>query len=282
MAAVAYFFLKGVAEAQTWVFTTLPGDLGFSGEPALWPLLPLTVSRPAGRSHASLSAGNRWAQARRGVQGGRPRAPDRTAGHRARVVRHAQPGRRARPRGPADRDRQRAGGARGAPAQARRARDGGDGDRCRRQLRSRQHAPRLAAGRGISADGGVGDRRRDDGSDPDPGDARRGSGNPDLRRARQLDRLRHVLAVDPQHPAVHDPHARRVPVGDRDRAGRCRDRHRDQATGAHAAADRGAADGGADAGRRPRDRRRPRSSSASSPPTAPRRCCSPARTRCPR
>src|SRR4029079_4633320 len=35
---------KLVAEAQTWVFTTLPGDLGFSGEPALWPLLPLTVS----------------------------------------------------------------------------------------------------------------------------------------------------------------------------------------------------------------------------------------------
>ena len=44
VAAVAYFYLKGVAEAQTWVFTTLPGDLGFSGEPALWPLLPLTVS----------------------------------------------------------------------------------------------------------------------------------------------------------------------------------------------------------------------------------------------
>jgi len=44
VAAVAYFYLKGVAGAQTWVFTTLPGDLGFSGEPALWPLLPLTVS----------------------------------------------------------------------------------------------------------------------------------------------------------------------------------------------------------------------------------------------
>ncbi|HEX5197931.1 MAG TPA: hypothetical protein VFW26_12080, partial [Gaiellales bacterium] len=44
VAAVAYFYLKLVAESQTWVFTTLPGDLGFSGEPALWPLLPLTVS----------------------------------------------------------------------------------------------------------------------------------------------------------------------------------------------------------------------------------------------
>jgi H+/Cl- antiporter ClcA len=44
VAAVAYFYLKVVAEVQTWVFTTLPGDLGFSGAPALWPLLPLTVS----------------------------------------------------------------------------------------------------------------------------------------------------------------------------------------------------------------------------------------------
>jgi H+/Cl- antiporter ClcA len=44
IAVVAYFFLKLVAETSTWVFTTLPGDLGFSGEPLLWPLLPLTVS----------------------------------------------------------------------------------------------------------------------------------------------------------------------------------------------------------------------------------------------
>jgi H+/Cl- antiporter ClcA len=44
VAAVAYFFLKAVGEAQTWVFTTLPGDLGFATEPAWWPLLPLTVS----------------------------------------------------------------------------------------------------------------------------------------------------------------------------------------------------------------------------------------------
>jgi H+/Cl- antiporter ClcA len=43
VAVVAFLYLKVVAEAQTWVFTTLPGDLGFSGEPAWWPLLPLTV-----------------------------------------------------------------------------------------------------------------------------------------------------------------------------------------------------------------------------------------------
>ena len=44
VAVVAFLYLKLVAEAQTWVFTTLPGDLGFSAEPAWWPLLPLTLS----------------------------------------------------------------------------------------------------------------------------------------------------------------------------------------------------------------------------------------------
>jgi chloride channel protein, CIC family len=38
VAVVAFFFLKAVAEVQTYVFTTLPLDLGFSGEPLWWPL----------------------------------------------------------------------------------------------------------------------------------------------------------------------------------------------------------------------------------------------------
>jgi len=44
VAAVAYFYLKEVSVAQHWVFTTLPGELGFTSEPTWWPLLPLTVS----------------------------------------------------------------------------------------------------------------------------------------------------------------------------------------------------------------------------------------------
>ena len=44
VAAVAYFFLKFVEEAQQYVFSTLPTDLGFSSVPMWWPLLPLTVS----------------------------------------------------------------------------------------------------------------------------------------------------------------------------------------------------------------------------------------------
>jgi H+/Cl- antiporter ClcA len=43
VAFVAYFFLEGVSEAQKYVFTTLPKEVGFSAEPVWWPLpwLPL-------------------------------------------------------------------------------------------------------------------------------------------------------------------------------------------------------------------------------------------------
>ena len=44
IALVAYFFLKGVSVVQSDVFTTLPGDLGFHGEPIWWPVVPLAVS----------------------------------------------------------------------------------------------------------------------------------------------------------------------------------------------------------------------------------------------
>ena len=38
VAIVAYFFLKGVQEAQQYIFTTLPHEAGFSAEPLWWPL----------------------------------------------------------------------------------------------------------------------------------------------------------------------------------------------------------------------------------------------------
>ena len=41
--AVAYFFLKAVAEVQQYVFTTLPGDLGFDAPPVWWPLPVLAM-----------------------------------------------------------------------------------------------------------------------------------------------------------------------------------------------------------------------------------------------
>jgi len=43
IAFVAYFYLRFVSQAQTYVFTTLPKELGFSGTPAWWPILPLAL-----------------------------------------------------------------------------------------------------------------------------------------------------------------------------------------------------------------------------------------------
>ena len=43
VALVAYFFLKWVADVQQYVFTTLPADLGFNGEPSWWPIPPLII-----------------------------------------------------------------------------------------------------------------------------------------------------------------------------------------------------------------------------------------------
>ena len=43
-ALVAYFFLKWVGDAQQYVFTTLPTDLGFDAEPTWWPIPILAIS----------------------------------------------------------------------------------------------------------------------------------------------------------------------------------------------------------------------------------------------
>ena len=43
-AVVAYFFLKAVAEAQQYLFTNLPEDLGFDSQPTWWPLPLLALS----------------------------------------------------------------------------------------------------------------------------------------------------------------------------------------------------------------------------------------------
>lgn len=44
VAAVAYGFLKAVGEVQEYVFTTLPVDLGFDGQPSWWAIGPLALS----------------------------------------------------------------------------------------------------------------------------------------------------------------------------------------------------------------------------------------------
>jgi H+/Cl- antiporter ClcA len=44
VSAVAYFFLALVSKAQGWIFTSLPSDLGFHGEPLWWPVPPLVLA----------------------------------------------------------------------------------------------------------------------------------------------------------------------------------------------------------------------------------------------
>src|ERR1700722_1274460 len=44
VAAIAYFFLEGIARVQEEVFTDLPVSLGFHGEPLWWPLPWLALS----------------------------------------------------------------------------------------------------------------------------------------------------------------------------------------------------------------------------------------------
>jgi H+/Cl- antiporter ClcA len=43
VAVIAYYFLKLVALAQKYFFTTLPGELGFHGQPAWWPVPVVAV-----------------------------------------------------------------------------------------------------------------------------------------------------------------------------------------------------------------------------------------------
>jgi H+/Cl- antiporter ClcA len=44
VAAIAYFFLEGVAEVQQYLFGTLPEELGFDGQPSWWPIPLLALS----------------------------------------------------------------------------------------------------------------------------------------------------------------------------------------------------------------------------------------------
>ena len=44
VAAVSYFFLKLIAEAQQYLFDTLPGDLGFDSQPSWWSIPFLALS----------------------------------------------------------------------------------------------------------------------------------------------------------------------------------------------------------------------------------------------
>ena len=64
VAVVAYFFLKAVGEAQHYIFTTLPGEVGYDAEPAWWPAPWLDAERSAGRRRRSSTCRARRATSR--------------------------------------------------------------------------------------------------------------------------------------------------------------------------------------------------------------------------
>ncbi len=44
ISVAAYFFLELVHTAEDWIFTSLPRELGFHGEPLWWPVVPLVLA----------------------------------------------------------------------------------------------------------------------------------------------------------------------------------------------------------------------------------------------
>ncbi len=252
VAFVAYYFLKFISNSQTWVFQTLPGDLGFSSEPTWWPI-PVAGRRrrsggardhPATRHRRTLPGGR--------LQGRRADPADLAAGHHPGGVLHARLGRRARPRGAADRHRRRHRRVDVAGGQTRRSRSGRDAGRCGGKLRCDCGALRRPAAGTVSADGGG--RRRRANARRDPGARPPGCGpwRADLRRPRQSDRLRHVLARGTQHPADRHAHRRRASVGRGHRRSGGDSGQHHQAFCAGVSVGRATAHGAADAGRRAR------------------------------
>ena len=79
IATVAYFFLKLVAEAQQYLFTTLPNDLGFDGAPSWWPAPLLALSGLLVALAIKYLPGNRRPLSGRRFQGQRAGASDRAS-----------------------------------------------------------------------------------------------------------------------------------------------------------------------------------------------------------
>ena len=219
VAAIAYFFLKWVTELQQYVFTTLPGDLGFTG------------SRLGGRSRLAMSGllvaltirylpGTAGHEPADGFKSSGPPA-DRSPRHRHRGLRHPQPRGRTGARSAVDRDRQRDRGPGGASDQARRTSEasvviGAAGSFA--AISTLLGSPSW----GLPDDGGVRARWPDARESCWCRACSPPASGAHLRRAGRLDRFRYVLALGPRHPALRDADRRRVPLGGRDRPRRRR------------------------------------------------------------
>ena len=140
VSALAYGFLELVDWLQESLFTDLPGTLGFDSAPVWWPLPLLALSGLLAGLAVRYLPGTGGHSPADGFKTGAPLPPIELPGVLLRRARHARVRRRARPRGAADRDGQRARRA-GRPAGGPRlAADGRGRDVDDRQLRGDQRA----------------------------------------------------------------------------------------------------------------------------------------------
>ena len=107
VAVIAYYFLKLVALAQKYFFTTLPGELGFHGQPPWWPVPVVAVGGVLVALTLHYLPGTGGHHPAEGFKAGGEVAGPRPARHRLRLPRHLDLRRRPGAGGAPDRDRRR-------------------------------------------------------------------------------------------------------------------------------------------------------------------------------
>ena len=120
VAVIAYYFLKLVALGQKYFFTTLPGELGFRGQPPWWPVPVVAVGGLLVALTLHYLPGTGGHHPAEGFKAGGT-AARATCRHRLRLPRHPDLRRRPGAGGAPDRDRRRRRRADRAPGQEGRA-----------------------------------------------------------------------------------------------------------------------------------------------------------------
>ena len=197
VSAAAYFFLALVAKLQGWVFTDLPKGVGFHAEPLWWPLLPLLLAGVlVGLTIRYLPGKGGHSPADGFKTGEGPPAVAELPGIVLAALATLSLGVVLGPEAPMI----ALGGGLGVlavrlvkrDAPPRTSHRGGRGGKFRRH----QHAARLAADRGVPADGGLRAGRAHAGTRAGPWPAGRGRRHAHLHRPGLPDRPGHLFPDD--------------------------------------------------------------------------------------
>ena len=150
----SWCFLEGVHALQQWVYTDLPGQVGFASVPWWWPLAGALRGRRHHRGRHSPAPGARRPHACPGPEGRAAHPADRAPRGPAGGDRHHQPGDGVGSRGAPDRPGRRSRPPDRASDQEGRARSRVDRAGRRRELRGHLHRLRQPAHRGRHHDRG--------------------------------------------------------------------------------------------------------------------------------